>query len=49
MRTQAEAAARMERSANKHRREADLAVGQKVWLSTANLPLAVGIRKLAAK
>ncbi len=43
------AAKRMERYANKKRREADLHPGQRVWLSTANLPLVVGARKLAAK
>lgn len=35
--------------ANRKRRAEDFAVGQKVWLSTAHLPLGEGARKLAAK
>jgi hypothetical protein len=39
----------MKRQADTHRRESELAVGQKVWLSTAHLPLKQGTRKLAEK
>ncbi len=36
-------------SANRKRRPDDFAVGQKVWLSTAHLPLREGTRKLAVR
>lgn len=35
--------------ADVHRRPSELAVGQKVFLSTSNLPLKLGTRKLASK
>lgn len=39
----------MKTQADVHRRTSDFAVGQKAWLSTKNLPLRVGTRKLAEK
>ena len=38
----------MERMANRSRRELSFTVGDQVWLSTKNLPLKIGTRKLAA-
>lgn len=35
--------------ANPHRRDVQFAEGQKVWLSSAHLPLRVGARKLASR
>lgn len=43
------AAARMKASADVHRRDVIIREGQKVWLSTAHLPLREGTRKLAEK
>ncbi len=40
---------RMAAQADRRRQESDFAVGQDVWLSTANLPLRTGTRKLAAR
>ena len=39
----------MKTQADKHRQEAVLEVGQKVWLATRHLPLRQGTRKLASK
>ncbi len=39
----------MKTQADRRRQEAPFKVGDKVWLSTANLPLKVGTRKLAEK
>jgi hypothetical protein len=39
----------MKKQADAHHRASDLELGQKVWLSTQNLPLRVGTRKLAEK
>jgi hypothetical protein len=39
---------RMARMANRARRELSFAVGDRVWLSTKNLPLRTGTRKLAS-
>ncbi len=39
----------MKTQADAHRRDSDLAEGQRVWLSTAHLPLKEGTRKLAEK
>ena len=44
----AEAQERMARVANLSRRDGSHAVDDKVWLSTKNLPLKLGTRKLAA-
>ncbi len=38
----------MERWANRSRRELQFTIGDQVWLSTKNLPLRVGTRKLAS-
>jgi len=38
----------MARVANRARRDLSFAVGDRVWLSTKNLPLRTGTRKLAA-
>ena len=39
----------MEEVANPKRRDLTFAVGNRVWLASAHLPLRVGTRKLAAK
>ena len=39
----------MKKQADGHRRALDLQLGQKVWLTTKNLPLRVGTRKLVEK
>jgi hypothetical protein len=46
---QEQASRRMKTQADAHRREATLEEGQRVWLSTAHLPLREGTRKLAEK
>ncbi len=38
----------MARVANRARRDLSFKVGDRVWLSTRNLPLKIGTRKLAA-
>ena len=38
----------MARMANRARRDLSFSVGDRVWLSTKNLPLCIGTRKLAA-
>jgi hypothetical protein len=38
----------MARVANRARRDLSFEVGDRVWLSTRNLPLKIGTRKLAA-
>jgi hypothetical protein len=39
----------MKKSADGHRRPSTVAVGDRVWLATRNLPLRLGTRKLAEK
>lgn len=39
----------MKDQADGHRRDTSISVGDKCWLSTANLPLRAGTRKLAEK
>ena len=43
------AAVAMKKSADRRRRASDLQLGQDAWLSTRNLPLRIGTRKLAEK
>jgi hypothetical protein len=38
----------MARVANRARRDLSFSTGDRVWLSTRNLPLKIGTRKLAA-
>ena len=39
----------MEAQADRRRQDGEFAVGQRVWLSTAHLPLREGTRKLAER